>query len=79
MAFDTAAKRLSILNFGAGDLLPKPSGTVDAGERSTLLDLYSGIPLNPPPTPSAIAFRGGMRMGMWLGIGGLASGNFPGG
>lgn len=78
MAIDTAAKRLSMLNYGNGDLLPKPSGAVDAGERATLLELYSGIGLSPPPTPTAIAYRGGMRLGMWLGIGGLASGNFPG-
>lgn len=78
MAIDTAAKRASIMNFSLGDRLTVPSGTVTAGERLTFLDLYSGIAADPPPTPSSIKFRGGMRMGMWLGLGGLASGTFPG-
>lgn len=78
MAIDTAAKRASILNLSTGDLLPAPSGTVTAGERLTFLDLYSGIAADPPPVVAAARFRGGMRMGMWLGVGGLASGTFPG-
>ena len=48
MAIDTAAKRLSALNFGRGILLPAPDGTIDAGDKATLLNLYSGIALDPP-------------------------------
>ena len=48
MAVDTRAKRLSMLNFGGGGLLPDPSGTVDAAARATLLNLYSGIALFSP-------------------------------
>jgi hypothetical protein len=43
MAIDTASKRASILGFGSGDLLPVPSGALEAGDRLTLLWLYSGI------------------------------------
>lgn len=43
MAIDTETKRKSILGFGSGDLLPKQDGTIDAGDRLTLLWLYSGI------------------------------------
>lgn len=43
MAIDTRTKRLSMLNFSIGALLPDPSGTIDAGDRLTLLDLYRGI------------------------------------
>lgn len=48
MAIDTAAKRLSALNFGRGILLPAPDGTIDAGDKATLLNLYRGIALDPP-------------------------------
>lgn len=43
MGIDSATKRASILGFGSGDLLPVPSGSIDAGGRLTLLWLYSGI------------------------------------
>lgn len=43
MAVDTRAKRLSMLNFVSGGLLPDPSGTVDAAARATFLRLYSGL------------------------------------
>lgn len=43
MAVDSRTKRLSMLNFSIGVLLPDPSGTIDVGNRLTLLDLYRGI------------------------------------
>lgn len=43
MAVDSRTKRLSMLNFSIGALLPDPSGTIDVGGRLTLLDLYRGI------------------------------------
>ncbi len=43
MAIDTETKRKSMLGFGSGDLLPKQDGTIDAGDRLTLLWLYYGI------------------------------------
>jgi hypothetical protein len=43
MAVDTAAKRKSMLSFGSGDLLLHPDGTIDVGDRLTLLGLYGGI------------------------------------
>ena len=54
MAIDTAAKRLSALNFGRGILLPAPDGTIDAGDKATLLNLYSGIALDPPVVVEAV-------------------------
>ena len=44
MAVDSRQKRLSMLNFEGGDLLPDPNTSgVDASERQTFLDKYSGI------------------------------------
>lgn len=43
MAIDTAAKRYSALNFGAGDVLPLADGTIEQADRQTFLDLYGGI------------------------------------
>lgn len=54
MAIDTAEKRLSALNFGRGILLPAPDGTIDAGDKATLLNLYSGFALDPPPIDEAV-------------------------
>lgn len=48
MAIDTAKKRLSALNFGRGILLPFPDGTIDSGDKATLLNLYNGFTLDPP-------------------------------
>lgn len=47
MAIDTLEKRISMLNFSAGVLLPYPPGdaSVSLEDRLTFLDLYSG----PPP------------------------------
>lgn len=39
MALDTAAKRTSMIYFGVGGV-PRPSGTVDAVERATLIGNY---------------------------------------
>lgn len=54
MAIDTAAKRLSILDFGglggASFGIPFPSGTIGAGPRLHFLGLYSGIEGAAPPT-----------------------------
>ena len=50
MAVDSERKRKSMLSFGSGDLLIVPDGTIEAGDRLTLLDLYFGIePAEPPP------------------------------
>ena len=43
MAIDTRKKRLSMLSFGGGDLLPDVDGSIDAGDRLTYLGLYRGI------------------------------------
>lgn len=45
MAIDTAAKRLSALDFGEGMApgLPMPDGSVDEGDRYHLAWLYSGF------------------------------------
>ena len=46
MAVDSAGKRFSMLAFGRGPRahpLPIPDGSFDAGDRSHLLGLYSGI------------------------------------
>jgi hypothetical protein len=47
MAIDTLEKRISMLNFSAGDLLPYPPDVAEVSleDRLTFLDLYSG----PPP------------------------------
>lgn len=43
--FDSAAKRFSGMGLAAWDppLLPIPDGTLDAGDRAHLLDLYGGL------------------------------------
>jgi len=43
MAITTAERRASALNFGSGDLLPVPDGTIEQRDRQTLIDLYSAI------------------------------------
>lgn len=46
MAIDTAAKQMSMLNFGDGNnlmVLPIPDGAYGAADWQHLLDLYSGI------------------------------------
>lgn len=53
MAIDSAAKQMSMLNFGDGTnltVLPIPDGAYSSSDRQHLLDLYSGI-----------AFGGGTR------------------
>lgn len=52
MPIDSRKKRLSALSFGSDDLLPDPDGTIDAGDRLTLLGLYSGILAAAPPAPA---------------------------
>ena len=43
MAVDTAAKRFSMMNLSDGVAVPfLPDGTVEAGDRAHLLELYSG-------------------------------------
>ena len=44
MALDTAAKRASALGYEfAPSLFIIPDGTIDQGDRQTIVDLYSGI------------------------------------
>ncbi len=46
MAIDTAAKQMSMLNFGDGNtltVLPIPDGGYVAADWQHLLDLYSGV------------------------------------
>lgn len=58
MAVDTATKRFSILGlFNPALKHVIPSGTIDAGQRSTFLDLYSGITLTEPTLAFSIAAR----------------------
>ena len=56
MAVDTAAKRFSMMNMGTVQMSPlfPPSGSVLDGDRSHLLNLYSGITLDGPPSGNAI-------------------------
>ena len=49
MPIDTRVKRLSMLTFSSPDLLPDPNVGFDAGDRFTLLELYSGISGAGPP------------------------------
>lgn len=58
MAIDTAAKRHSALHFLARGV-PRPDGTIDAGDRLTLTGQYRGIigtpaPAIPDPTPDTV-------------------------
>ena len=47
MSIDTAEKRFSMMGLGNPVLkLVVPSGSVDASERATFLDLYAGIALS---------------------------------
>ena len=47
MAIDTAERRFSMMGLGNPVLkLVVPSGSVDASERATFLDLYAGIALS---------------------------------
>ena len=49
MAIDTPQKRFSMMGFGNPLLkLVFPTGSITAGDRSTFIDLYSGIALPPP-------------------------------
>jgi hypothetical protein len=64
MAVDTATKRYSMINYGAGDeLFPVPVNGSTAGDRAQGLALYSGINADSPPT---ITTTGQMMM---LGVG----------
>lgn len=59
MAVDTAQKRFSMMGFGdPTNQLIVPTGAITDGDRSTLMDLYSGIALGPPPLgdPSSVRF-----------------------
>ncbi len=57
MAVDTVAKRKSMLSFGSGDLLLHPDGTIDVGDRLTLLTLYGGIEAEEPAAPPSPRYR----------------------
>jgi len=56
---DTVSKRFSIMNISCPwrVLLPKPDGTVDAGDRIHFLHYYSGIGAAAPTTGSGIGGR----------------------
>ena len=58
MAIDTAAKRWSMLAWGNGGGLPIPDGTIDAGDRATMLDEYSGITAALAPTTAELINQG---------------------
>lgn len=65
MAVDTATKRYSMINYGAGDeLFPVPVNGSTAGDRAQALALYSGIASGTPATGTNI---GAMMM---MGVGG---------
>lgn len=57
MAVDTAAKRLSMLSFGYTGCLVIPDGSIDQGERQTLLGLYSGILFGSATIPVGVAYH----------------------
>lgn len=66
MAVDTEAKRVSMLNFSAGDLLPEPAASLSQADRQQLLDLYGGILLtgrattpSTDPDPGLMYWGGG--------------------
>ena len=46
MAVTTQERRYSMLAFGQGDIFPLADGTVDKVDRSTFLELYSGVELD---------------------------------
>lgn len=51
MAVDSAAKRFSMMELGAGvGLVLIPDGAIGAQDRSDLLDLYVGLSLSNPAT-----------------------------
>ena len=59
MAIDTAAKRFSILGIGSSmikHVITDAVSGVNASERSTFLDLYSGIALDNPSASSVPIF-----------------------
>lgn len=65
MAVDTATKRYSMINYGAGDeLFPVPVNGSTAGDRAQGLALYSGIGADAPVTGTN---SGAMMM---MGVGG---------
>lgn len=75
MAIDTAAKQMSMLNFGDGRsrVLPIPDGAYDGPDRAHLLGLYSGISLAvqvgfPPgaASPTSIGRALEHRPGLWF-------------
>jgi len=69
MAIDTAEKRFSIMSFGQPfNKLRPPTGSVDAAERATLLDLYSGIALGAPSAVNELDFMRGLNRGIMHGI-----------
>ena len=69
MAIDSAEKRFSIMGFGNPMVkLRPPTGAVDAAERSTLLDLYSGIALASPTGINELDFMRGFNRGIMHGI-----------
>jgi hypothetical protein len=54
MAIDTALKRFSMMKLDRpwSGLLHRPTGSIGAAERQSLLFKYSGIAFSGPPAPS---------------------------
>lgn len=62
MAIDTAEKLYSMMNFVSGPgvcTVPmfEPDGSIDDDDRFHLLNLYSGIALDPPPVSGGGMFK----------------------
>ncbi len=57
---DTAAKRLSMMNLGRAWLNdpPLPDGSIEQGDRKSLLSLYAGTLTEPPAPPLRRVLRG---------------------
>jgi len=69
MAVDTAEKRFSIMGLGQPTIkLMTPTGSVNASQRATMIDLYSGITLSGAPTETELDFERGIGRGVMRGI-----------
>jgi hypothetical protein len=60
MAIDTAAKRSSLIGFGAPSYAMVPAVGVSDADRADLLGLYAGLALAGLPELPDTAARGGM-------------------
>ena len=72
MAVDTPSKRASMIQFGKPwqrRTLPRPDGTIDAGDRAHFLSLYSGITLDSGVPAAGMTFGRGTLTGPRYGRG----------